>query len=320
VAFTDGRPPDDAGNQNNFDLEASPARAGQSQPVTTWVDVTPEYFRVFGLRLIDGRLLDARDGITTSPSVIVVDEAWARRFFPGQSAVGKRLKSGGCSTCDWTTVVGVVSPVKYDGLNSPNQGIVFTPMVESGKGLADASSARTRYILVRTAGAPESTVAQIRKVLRELEPNVPFTRVATIDELVGESLQQPRGLSLLVAALAIVALALSVVGIYGVMVHYVQQQAKDISIRLALGGSPRGVLALMIRRAMTLVSCGVVAGAAAAFAFARLLSSLLFDVSPGDPVTFSVVTVLMLGSALMACGLPAARAVAVQPAAVLRND
>src|SRR4051794_30942926 len=320
VAFTDGRPPDDASNQNNFDLEASPATAGHSQPVTTWVDVTPEYFRVFGLRLIDGRLLDARDAITTSPSVIVVDEAGARRFFPGQSAVGKRLKSGGCSPCDGTTVVGVVSSVKYDGLNSPDQGIVFTPMVESGKGLADAFSARTRYILVRTAGAPASTVAQIRTVLRELDPNVPFTRVATIDELVGESLQQPRGLSLLVAALAIVALALSVVGIYGVMVHYVQQQAKDISIRLALGGSPRGVLALMIRRGMTLVSCGVLAGAAAAFAFARLLSSLLFDVSPGDPTTFSVVTVLMLGSALIACGLPAARAVAVQPAVVLRND
>jgi predicted permease len=317
VAFIDSRPPSDAGNQNNFALEDFPSGPDQ---VTTWVDVSREYFQVFGLRLVDGRLFDARDTATDSPSVIVVDEAWARRFFGRQSAVGKRLKGGGCSTCDWTTIVGVVSAVKYDGLDAGDQGIVYTPMPERGDRLVESFSARTRYIAVRTAVASASVLPQVRKVLRDLDPNVPFSRVATIDELVEQSLEQPRGLSLLVGALAIVALTLSVVGIYGVMAHYVQQQAKDISIRIALGGSPRGVLALMVGRGMTLVIWGVAAGVAIAIGLARLLASLLFGVTPGDPLTFTAVTAVMLSAALIACGIPAARAVRVEPAEVLRNE
>jgi predicted permease len=319
VTFTDSRPPDDAGNQNNFDLEDYPSNGG-SQPVTTWVDVSPEYFSVFGVRLVEGRLFDARDTAANSQSVVVVDQAWARRFFPGRSAVGKRLKGGGCTTCDWTTVVGVVTSVKYDGLEATDQGLVFTPMTERGEGLADSQSGRMRYLVVRTGSAPGPMVPQLTKVLREIDADVPFSRVATIDEMVGESLAQPRGLSILVGALALVALALSVVGIYGVMAHFVQQQAKDISIRLALGGSPRGVVALMVRRGMTLVGWGVAAGIAAAIVFARLLATTLFGVSPGDPLTFATVTALMLAGALAACGIPAARAVAVEPAEVLRID
>ena len=193
-------------------------------------------------------------------------------------------------------------------------------MVETGAGLADAYNARGRYILVRTGVTAASALPEIRRVLHDLDPNLPFSRPATIDEMVDASLQQPRGLSVLVAALALVALALSIVGIYGVMAHYVQQQAKDISIRLALGGSPGGVVALMVRRGMTLVAWGVAAGVVAAVALARLLATMLFGVSPGDPLTFSAVVALMLGGALVACGIPAVRAAAVEPAEVLRND
>ena len=317
VTFVDSRPPSEAGNQNNFDLEDFPSSPGQ---VTTWVDVSPDYFGVFGLRLVEGRLFDARDTATDSAAVIVVDEAWARRFFGRQSAVGKRLKSGGCSTCDWTTIVGVVSPVKYDGLDAGDQGIVYTAMAERGEGLAGSFSGRTRFLAVRTAVASASVLPQVRKVLRDLDPAVPFARVATVDELVEKSLEQPRGLSLLVGALAIVALTLSIVGIYGVMAHYVQQQAKEISIRLALGGSARSVLALIVRRGMTLVGWGVAAGAAIAIGLTRLLASLLFGVTPGDPLTFGAVALVVLGSALIACGIPSARAVAVEPAEVLRRD
>lgn len=320
VAFSNSRPPREADDQNNFDLEDFPAGPDRPQPVTPWVDVSPEYFRLLGLKLIEGRLFDARDTKTTSASVVVVDQAWARRFFPGQSALGKRLKGGGCTTCDWTVVVGVVSPVKFMGLDAGDDGVVYTPMAETGEGLAGSYSGRTRYLLVRAALAPSSAIPQVRKVLRDLDPGVPLARVATIDELVDQSLEQPRGLSALIGALAGVALVLSIVGIYGVMAHYVQQQAKDISIRLALGGTPRGVLNLMIGRGMTLVAWGVGAGTVAAFAITRMLSTRFFGVQPGDPLTFSAVAVLMLGSALIACGIPAARAVAVEPAKILRND
>jgi len=318
MAYADARPPSDAGNQNNFDLEQVPAGPGRSQPVTTWVDVSPEYFGVMGQKLVDGRLFDARDTAASSDSVVVVDTAWARRFFPGQSAVGKRLKGGGCSTCDWTTVVGVVSPVKYDGLDVPDRGVVYTPMTERGEGLAGSFSGRTRYLLVRTAAG--GGVPDVRRVLHDLDPNVPFARAATVDELVDRSLEQPRGLSLLVAVLAAVALVLAVVGIYGVMAHHVQQQARDVGIRLALGSTPRAVVGLMVGRGMRLVAGGVAVGAALAVALARLLTSTLFGVSPADPATFSMVTLLLLGTALAACGLPALRAAAADPASVLRTD
>ncbi|MGE5816235.1 MAG: ABC transporter permease, partial [Acidobacteriota bacterium] len=115
MAFADSLPPDGASNINNFDLEDHPARPGQSQPTTPWVAVTPSYFPVLGLTLLEGRLLDERDARTENLEAVVVDRAWAKRFFPLASAIGKRFKEGGCTTCPWTTVVGVVSTVRYMG-------------------------------------------------------------------------------------------------------------------------------------------------------------------------------------------------------------
>jgi putative ABC transport system permease protein len=181
--------------------------------VTAWVRVSPDYIPLLGLRLIEGRLWDARDAEADSDNTIVVDEAWARRFVRGRSAVGKRLKSGGCATCDWTTVIGVVSGVRYEGLEERNQGVVYSPIPERGDRLAALSTSRTRYLVVRAASNAPALIPQVQRVLRELDPNVPLARVATIDELVDRSLEQPRGLSWLVAALAAVALTLSIVGI-----------------------------------------------------------------------------------------------------------
>jgi predicted permease len=316
VAFTDSRPPEDAGNQNNFDLEAAPTPPEQSQPVTTWVAVTPEYFSLLGMRLVQGRLLNGDDN-GDGPPVIVVDQAWASRFFPGQSAVGKRLQSGGCTTCPLTTIVGIVSNVMYDGLDRGNQGTVYTPIPERG---TSAGSSRSRYLVLRTGTDPAAVLPAVRQTIRAIDSSLPFSRVATIDDLVAGALQTPRALSLLVGALALVAIILSAVGIYGVMAHYVQQHAKDISIRLALGGRPLSVLRLIVGRGMRLVSLGVLAGAAIAAVFARLMGSLLFGVGPADPFTFTAVTAAMLTTAALACWVPAARAIAMEPASVLRHE
>ncbi len=317
LTFVDSRPPEDAGNQNNFNLEASPVSSGQSEPVTTWVAVTPEYFPLLKIKLLKGRLLQDSDDGEGVPPVIVVDQAWENRFFPGQTAIGKRLWSGGCSTCPLTTIVGVVSGVKYDGLGAAEMGTVYSVMPQRG---ADVDSSRARYIMLRTASDPATVLPSVRRTLRELDPTLPLSRVATIDDLIGQSLQMPQVLSLLISALSVVALVLSVVGIYGVMAHYVQQIAKDISIRLALGGAPGGVLRLIVGRGLWLVGTGVAAGVVMAYAAARLMTSLFFGVSPADPVTFAAVVTLLLGAAMLACWVPAARAVSVEPASVLRND
>jgi putative ABC transport system permease protein len=310
VAFADGRPPDDVGNFNNFDLEDRPTPSGQSQPVTPWVAVTPEYFRVLGLPLLQGRLLEERDARTENLEAILVDRAWANRFFPNESAVGKRLREGGCTQCPWTVVVGVVSEVKYAGLDKPDEGTVYWPLGPS----------QSRYIVARTATDPQAVLPAVRQVVRDIDPTLPFSDSATMEEMVARSLEQPRSLSLLVAGFAIVALLLSTVGIYGVMAYYVQQHAKDISIRLALGGSPRDVLRLVVGQGMTVVATGVFVGIGVAFVATRLMSTLLFGVGATDAATFAAASAFLLTIALVACVIPAKRATGLQPATVLRNE
>jgi putative ABC transport system permease protein len=314
VAFSDGRPPSTAGQHNNFNLEQYPTGAGESQPVTAWVNISPDYPRVMGMRLLEGRLLEQRDideAIAANSLLsVIVDQAWARRFFKNESAIGKRLRSGGCTNCPWVTVVGVVNNVTYDGLSQAEQGTVYF-----------AGPAQPfRYLAVRTKGDPTQEAATIAKVVRELEPGAPLADVATVDQLVDQSLLRPQSLSMLVVIFAGVALLLSVIGIYGVMGYYVQQQLKDISIRMALGGSRGDVARLVIGQGMTVVAIGVVAGIAIALSATRLMASLLFGVGAADPATFAAVTVLMIAVATLACGLPAWRAMRVQPASVLRNE
>lgn len=311
VAFADGLPPNGVGNINNFDLEDFPASPGQSQASTPWVATTPQYFRVLGLTLLEGRLLEERDALTEDLESIVVDRAWARRFFPNGSAVGKRLREGGCTACPWTRVVGVVSEVKYLGLDKPDDGTVYWPMPEQGL---------ARFLVVRTHADPSTLIPQLQRVVRELDPSAPLSSVATMDGLVAQSLEGRQSLSLLVVTFALVALVLSVVGVYGVMGYYVQQHLKDISIRMALGGSSADVLRLVIGHGMRVVVSGVVVGVLAALGLARLMSSLLFGIGAADAFTFVTVSGTLVVVALAACFIPARRAVGIQPATVLRND
>ena len=320
VAFSDGRPPNDVNNWNNFNLEESPTPPGQSEPVTPWVSVTREYFRLFGLTLLEGRLLDDQDGLRPNIEVIVVDRAWAKRFFPNESAIGKRLREGGCTTCPWTTVVGVVSDVKYAGLDKPDPGSVYWPTAGRGAQPVEEATSRFRYLLLRTETDPMTVLPLVRQVVRELDASLPFSDVATIEELVERSLDRQRSLSWLVSSFAVVALLLSTIGIYGVMAYYVQQHSKDISIRTALGGSPADVLRLVVGQGMKVVTSGVVVGSLSALLLTRLMSSLLFGIGAADAFTFVLSAVLMLAVALAACSVPATRAIGVEPANVLRNE
>ncbi len=311
VAFADGNPPNNVSNINNFDLEDFPAESGKSQPATPWVEVTPEYFGVMGLKLLEGRLLEERDGLKENLEDVVVDRAWSRRFFPNGGALGKRFHEGGCTECPWTTVVGIVTNVKYVGLDALDEGTVYWPM---------AGPDGMRQIIVRTKTDPAGVIASIRERLRELEPGAPFSGVATIDALVQESLDQPRSLAVLVGAFALTGLALAIFGIYGVMAYFVAQQSKDISIRMALGGTILGVLRLLVGSGMKLVALGVAAGLLVSLALTRLTASLLYGVRPADPLVLCGVSALLLAVAVCACLVPAIRGTRVQPAALLRNE
>ena len=314
VAFSDGIPPNTAGQHNNFDLEQYPAGPGESQPVTPWVAVTPEYTRTLGLALLEGRLLEERDAQQAIEQQallsVMVDRAWARRFFPNESAIGKRLKGGGCTTCPWTTVVGVVSDAKYDGISQPNAGTVYTPLIASP----------ARFLVVRANGDPLAIAASLQQSVRDIEPAAPLSSVATMSALVDQSLARPQSLSLLVTSFAAVALLLSVIGIYGVMGYYVQQHLKEISIRMALGGSQAAVARLVLGQGLTVVGVGIAVGIAVALAATRLMSSLLFNVAAADPSAYLSSGLLLFAVAVLACAIPAFRAMRLQPATVLRNE
>jgi ABC-type antimicrobial peptide transport system permease subunit len=203
-----------------------------------------------------------------------------------------------------------VNEVKYAGLDQPDAGTVYSPL--AGEPI--------RFFVVRTGAEPANLMPDIRRVIRDLEPGVALTATATADELVAQSLQQPQSLSVLVGAFALVALVLSIVGIYGVMAYDVQQQLKDISIRLALGGRTSDVLRLVVGRGMRVVAAGVVAGLLTALLVTRLLSTLLFGVGAADAPTFAGSAGLLLLAALAACLAPAWRATVLQPAEILRRE
>ena len=318
VAFSDERPATDVGNVNNFDFEDDPTPPGESQPTSPWVSVSPEYFGVMGIPLQRGRLFDQQDG--QGDPVVIVDRTWASRFSPGRDPVGRRIREGGCTDCA-NTIIGVVGDVKYGELDEPDQGTVYWPVAERPSDQPiEQLTMRFRFLVVRTSGDPGAMLPFIRRIIHDLDPSLPLTEVATIDDLMNESLQVPRYLSLLVGSFAGVALLLSAIGIYGVMAYFVEQHTKDIGIRIALGGAPALVSRMVVEQGMRVVFVGIVLGFAGALMLSRLLSSILFEVGPTDPRILLGVSGVILGVALIGCLLPARRAAAVDPSTTLRAE
>ncbi len=241
---------------------------------------------------------------------MVVDRAWADRFFPGQEVLGRRFRSGGCTSCNWTTVVGVVGNVKWAGLEAPEDGTVYYPLVD----LPNA------YVVLRTTGDPVSLSLSLQQAVKELDPGLALSNISTGSELVSDALATPRYLSVLIATVALVALGLSIVGIYGVMACFVQQHTRDIGIRLALGGEPARVRRMILLQGLRLVLGGVAVGIGAALLTNRLMGTILFGVSPTDFRTMVGVPVVLMMVAMAACLIPARRAAAVDPAEILRES
>jgi putative ABC transport system permease protein len=239
-------------------------------------------------------------------------------MYPGESPVGRQLYEGGCRSaeCRIVNVIGVVESVRYLGLDDSQRGAaVGTVYVPQSQWLASSTN-----LFVRASGDPLPLIDAIRGIVHELDPEVPLTDVATARDLVDDALAAPRNLAAVVAVFAGVALALAMIGIYGVMSYFVNEHRKAIGIRLALGGGPGEVVRYVLGRGMKPVLAGTAAGFAIAFGVTRFMSRLLFVVSPNDPTTLAVVALAMLGAAAAACWLPARQAARVDPVQTLRND
>jgi putative ABC transport system permease protein len=311
AALANERPPTDVNNVNNFQLEDRPTPPGEPERLAAWVVVGASYFEVMGIPLLEGRGFEPSDLDDEALPVILVDEAWARRNYPGESPVGRRLYSGGQTTGPRATIVGVVGTVPYEGIGASERGAMY--QVVSNR-FAEA------WLLLRTAGDPHDVAPLVREELRGLDPTAPVVMMATGEELLRESLTRPRHLSLLLGLFSAVALGLAVVGIYGITSYSVQQGRADIAVRLALGGAPGSVLGRTLWEGMRVSLAGLAVGFAASLLLTGALSGLLYGVAPRDPAALAAAATVLLGVSAVACLLPALRAVRVDPASTLREE
>ncbi|MEX2124632.1 MAG: ABC transporter permease [Woeseia sp.] len=304
-----GVPPDNPGTFNNFDLVGRPAAQG-SQPMSPWTAVTPGFFESLGVRLVDGRGFDARDTPDSLPAVLV-SETWAKRYFPGESAVGKQLFEGG-DTAEPVTVVGVVSDVKFDGLGNPGES-VYAPISQGWEN-------NPIYLYLRTGPEPLALVETLWTTLRRLDPLLVPADVTPLESRLRNSLSDQRHWAVVIAGFALSAVLLSAVGVFGVLAYYVSRQYREIGIRLALGADARRILGMVVRRGFGSALVGMLAGVVLAQFLTRSLESLLFEVERIDPLVVVAGSVLLAGIALAACWLPARRAARIDPMEALRYE
>lgn len=310
AGLTTSLPPDNGGDSNNFDLVERPVAPGESEPSVPWALVTPELFGALGVPLVDGRMLERRDDSPDRP-VVVVSRSWARRYFPGESAVGKRMYVGGCRECPPSTVVGVVGDVKYSGLAEGAES-VYEPVRQN--------PGSTLSLVVRASVSPESLAEPIRQRIRAVDPGVPVRDFATMGERLSTSIASPRSLAWLLGAFAAAALVMAALGVFGVMSYAVAQQRREIAVRIALGADAPRVVRMVMRRGMVRAAAGLAVGAVVSIGAMRAVEAMLFEVRTTDPATMAIATALLLGVAVVACWVPGWRAARIDPARAMAAE
>ena len=280
---------------------------------------TPDYFRVMGIPLLEGRIFANRD-TTTSPTVVVIDDVMAKHLFPAQEAIGKQINLSELGTVQ---VVGVVGHVKQWGLDSDDtskiRDQVYFPFTQiPDRFMSEGVTGLT--LVVRTSPPPLSVLSAVRAQVAGPTEDQPVYGVKTMEQVISGSLAERRFTMLLLIIFASTALVLAAVGIYGVMSYAVTRRTHELGVRMALGASRRNVLRLVLREGMALAAIGTGVGLAAALALTRFLAGLLYGVRPEDPATLVAAAILLAGIALLACGVPAWRATRVDPMVALRYE
>ena len=301
------------GWQSSFNVEGRPEPPPGQRPSADVTRISPDYFAAMGIPVEEGRVFDERDK-DGAPSVCVIDESFARTHWPGESAIGRRVKFGRLEDAKspWLEVVGVVGHVKNYGVDEPSRVEIYLPFLQD--------SVSSFSLLLRTKGDPASLAAPLRAAVRQADPELPTYAVRTLEEILAERTAQRRLAALLISVFASLALVLAAIGIYGVMSYTVSQRTQEIGVRMALGAERTTILGMVLRQGTSLALLGVGIGLLVAFAIGRVIASMLFETSPGDPPTFSLVPVVLFGVAALACYLPARRATRVDPMVALRCE
>jgi putative ABC transport system permease protein len=289
----------------------TPYPAGE-EPTADWYSATPGYFKVMGIPLLRGRLFTERDA-KGAPRVAIINEKMAKTLFPGENPIGKRFNSGGEPTA-YREIVGIVGDVRHYSLDQETTAQIYEPNAQW------PSPYSYMTLIARASGDPTSLAAAIRGEVLKIDKEQPIVEVKTLDQFLSTSVAQQRFSALLFGIFAVAAMALACVGIYGVLSYSVAQRRREIGVRMAMGACSRDVLKLVVGQAMLLTFAGVVIGLGAAFALTRLMGAMLFGVSPTDPMTFGLVSLILVAIALLAALVPAWRATKVDPMIALRSE
>jgi putative ABC transport system permease protein len=313
AALSNSLPPFSAELSDVFWIEGRPALLpGQVPPIAYVIRVSPDYFRALGVALRRGRFFNAAD-TAEAPRVVLINETLRRRFFSDEDPIGKRINTGNDQRPIWNEIVGVVGDVKYNGLAEEIQPAYYQP-------LAQAQSSAVALVLKTEAADPLSLIAAARDALKSVDSELPLAYERTMEQRLALDTAQPRFRATLIALFAALALVLACVGVYGVISYSVANRTHEIGVRVALGAQSSDVLRLVLGQGLTLTLAGVGCGLVAALALTRLMRKLLFGVSTTDPLTFIVISLLLIAVALVACWIPARRATKVDPMVALRCE
>ena len=319
AGLIDDLPISDSGSHQPVQVEGQPVVPMSDQPEVDVRNVSPGFFSAMHIPLVRGRDLDASDVTGRAPTVIV-SQAFADRFWPGQNPLGKHVTLTfypGVAR----EVVGVVGDIKLDSLDETRPvAMVYWPLDQIFAPPSEAWRSFGMSLAIRTTGDPMNAASAVTVAVHQIDPETPVVDVLSMNQLISNSLTPQRSNMLLLAAFAGLALVLTAVGIYSVLAYTVRRRVREIGIRMALGASNADVLRLIVSDGMKPILLGVAIGFAAALALGRIVSSLVYGVRPTDPLTFAIVAALLLAVGLLATALPAYRATQVEPTRTLREE
>lgn len=308
-----GLPPIRAANQDTTQIEGFVKTAAMPvENVAFYQNVGDRFFETMGIRLMEGRFLTAQDGEKSSPGV-VINETMARTYWPHESAVGRRIRPGFQGA--WYTIVGVVADVKNAGLDKPADTEAFFPYR-----LAPYANTGAPDIVVKAQGDPRALAQVVRRTIANLDPSLPVAKVRTMEDVIADANSRPRFLAVMLSAFSMLALGLAVIGIYGVISYSVEQRTAEFGVKIALGASPRDLLAQVVRQGLVLAAIGIGIGAALAFLLTQSLEGLVFGLNAQDQFALLVTAAVLFGATVLASFVPAVRAMRIEPVQALRYE
>ena len=302
----------DEGYQGPMGIEGRPDLDGTKRPNSLYRTVTPGFFAAMGMRLREGRGIDSTD-LKGSLPVVVISESFARRMWPGQSAIGKHIYSGWSGTMESLSVVGVAREARMTSVTGESPFVMFVPRAQQATNSGGV-------LVVRSSTPPAALMPAVRRTIVDIDPQVAVARIETLDDVVAAALAEPLRLRFFLSVFAAIALVLGTIGVYGVVSYAVARRRAEFAIRMALGATPERVLGEVVKRGVAPVCVGVAIGLAAALALSGLLHRFLYGLGATDPASLGAAAGVLLAAGVAAALLPAARASRTSPAEALRAD